>query len=203
MPKSPASAPARFRGTVTIDVSGLVAARSLIRSRFGGDPDPFMAVYARAAILALRRQQAVASSRDREEDITLVAGVVRGTSIEYVNITRGQDLGMQELVRLLSQGEEQGSEQNSGPEIPMLAIVSLGDLGIDDFEASGLPPCQAALTLGSVAEAPVVRESRLATAHLLRATLTVDKPKLSILSAARFLSDFKEALEHPVLLVGE
>jgi pyruvate dehydrogenase E2 component (dihydrolipoamide acetyltransferase) len=79
-------------------------------------------------------------------------------------------------------------------------IASLGDFGVDAFEAIIVPPQAGVLAVGTVAPRATVRDGALVARHTLIATLTCDHRILYGAEAARFLQRVRALLEHPQAL---
>ena len=82
-------------------------------------------------------------------------------------------------------------------------ISNLGMFGVDSFFAVINPPEAAILALGAVRLQPAVWEGQVVPRELMTATLSADHRLVDGITAARFLSEFKEILENPIRLALE
>ncbi|HET9876066.1 MAG TPA: dihydrolipoamide acetyltransferase family protein [Mycobacterium sp.] len=80
-------------------------------------------------------------------------------------------------------------------------ISNLGMYGIDHFTAIINPPEAAVLAVGTVAQEAVVRDGQLAVASTLKLTLSIDHRVLDGATAAVFLQDLVQLLEHPLRML--
>ena len=77
-------------------------------------------------------------------------------------------------------------------------VSNLGMFGIDSFAAVINPPQAGILSVGAIAERPVVRNGEIATAHMMRVTLACDHRILYGADGARFLDRIRTLLEEPL-----
>ena len=77
-------------------------------------------------------------------------------------------------------------------------ISNLGMFGIDHFTAVINPPEAAILAVGAAREEAVVRDGRIVVGTTMKLTLSIDHRVLDGASAAVFLRDLVELLEHPL-----
>ena len=80
-------------------------------------------------------------------------------------------------------------------------ISNLGMYGIDHFTAVINPPEAAVLAVGAVQQEAVVRDGQLTAATTLKLTLSIDHRVLDGATAAVFLRDLVNLLEHPLRIV--
>jgi pyruvate dehydrogenase E2 component (dihydrolipoamide acetyltransferase) len=81
------------------------------------------------------------------------------------------------------------------------SISNLGMFDVTSFAAIIHPPQSAVLAVGTVAQRPVVRDSQIAVAQTMTATLSVDHRVADGAEGARFLVEVKRLLEHPFSLM--
>ena len=81
-------------------------------------------------------------------------------------------------------------------------ISNLGMYGIDHFTAVINPPEAAVLAIGAVREEPVVRDGQLIAATTLKLTLSIDHRVLDGATAAPFLRDLVNLVEHPLRILA-
>ncbi len=80
-------------------------------------------------------------------------------------------------------------------------ISNLGMYGIDHFTAVINPPEAAVLAVGAVQQEAVVRDGQLTAATTLKLTLSIDHRVLDGATAAVFLRELVNLLEHPLRIV--
>ncbi len=80
-------------------------------------------------------------------------------------------------------------------------ISNLGTYGVDHFTAVINPPEAAILAVGTAREEAVVRDGQLSVATTMKLTLTIDHRVLDGATAAAFLRDLVDLLEHPLRIV--
>ena len=81
-------------------------------------------------------------------------------------------------------------------------ISNLGMYGIDHFTAVINPPEAAVLAVGAVQQEAVVRDGQLIAATTLKLTLSIDHRVLDGATAAVFLRDLVNLLEHPLRILA-
>jgi pyruvate dehydrogenase E2 component (dihydrolipoamide acetyltransferase) len=74
--------------------------------------------------------------------------------------------------------------------------------GIDQFTAVLDPPEAAVLAVGAAQAEPVAVDGGVEVRRRMRLTLSIDHRALDGATGARFLAQLKEALEHPLRMVG-
>ena len=80
-------------------------------------------------------------------------------------------------------------------------VTNLGVFGIEQFTAIINPPQAAILAVGAVQPEAVVKGGQVAVRPMMRMTLSADHRIVDGAVAARFMSDLRDALENPVLLI--
>jgi len=81
-------------------------------------------------------------------------------------------------------------------------VSNLGPFGIEQFTAIINPPQAAILAVGATQPEPVVdEEGQVVVRPVMRMTLSADHRVVDGVAAARFLTDLREALEAPMLLL--
>ena len=76
-------------------------------------------------------------------------------------------------------------------------LSNLGMFGLDSFTAVINPPQTGILALGAVLEKPVVSRGTISAQPQMIVTLSVDHRVIDGITAARFITTFKEMLENP------
>lgn len=135
-------------------------------------------------------------------NVSVAVGVPEGVLMPVLR--RCQDRSLLELAqeaeRLVQQarsGALTEQEMNGGT----FSVSNLGMFNVDSFSAI-IPPSQAGvLAVGSVVDAPVVRAGVLASAKVMKVTLSADHRVVDGAYAAQFLVELKAVLENPVRLL--
>jgi pyruvate dehydrogenase E2 component (dihydrolipoamide acetyltransferase) len=83
-----------------------------------------------------------------------------------------------------------------------IAILNLAQYGIEEYIGLGHLKYTALLSLGVTKESAVMNSGRVERAHLMKASMSIRTSAWTALNAVSFLSEFKQLLEHPVLLLG-
>jgi pyruvate dehydrogenase E2 component (dihydrolipoamide acetyltransferase) len=75
------------------------------------------------------------------------------------------------------------------------SVSNLGMLGVTDFAAIIYPPQTGILAVSAIKDTPVSKKSNIATAALMKVTLSVDHRVVDGVTAANFMRDLKKYLE--------
>ncbi|MFI2304327.1 dihydrolipoamide acetyltransferase family protein [Actinacidiphila glaucinigra] len=124
----------------------------------------------------------------------LVTPVVRGVdSLSMSGVaTATKDLIARAKDRRLRQDELEGGS---------ITITNLGMYGTEDFAAIINPPQAAILAVGAVRQEAVVEDGAVDVASVLRLTLAVDHRAVDGATAAEWLREFVDVLEHPLRIL--
>ena len=80
-------------------------------------------------------------------------------------------------------------------------LSNLGMYGVDSIHAIINPPQAAILGLGAAVERPIAQDGRVIVATVMTCTLSADHRVLDGAVGARFLSAFKNFIEHPLTMI--
>jgi pyruvate dehydrogenase E2 component (dihydrolipoamide acetyltransferase) len=80
------------------------------------------------------------------------------------------------------------------------SISNLGMFDVDNFIAVLIPPQAASIAVGTICDAPVVKDGIVKVGRRMKVTLSCDHRVLDGVQGAGFLKEFKRILEHPVEL---
>jgi pyruvate dehydrogenase E2 component (dihydrolipoyllysine-residue acetyltransferase) len=209
MAESKATAP-HFYLSVEIDMSEAVEARARIKETAGeGETVPsFNDMVVKAGALALREHpRANGAYRDGRFElysrVNVGIAVAGQDSLVVPTVFDADRKGLRQIAsesRTLAQRVRDG--KITPPELSgaTFTVSNLGMYGIDAFSAVINPPQAAILAVGAIVERPVVRDGRIATAHLMSATLACDHRILYGAAGAEFLARIRALLEEPVFL---
>ena len=79
-------------------------------------------------------------------------------------------------------------------------ISNLGMYGVDAFTAIINPPESAILAIGRTIDTPVGRDRKVVLRPMATFTLSSDHRVVDGVTAARFMADLRESIEHPEAL---
>ncbi len=77
------------------------------------------------------------------------------------------------------------------------SISNLGMFDVENFIAVLIPPQAASIAVGSIRDAPVVKDGAVKAGRRMKVTLSCDHRALDGVQGAIFLKEFKRILEHP------
>ncbi len=115
-----------------------------------------------------------------------------------------QQLSLKEIAlasRVLVAKSRQGKLSETELAGGTFTISNLGMFGVEEFTAVIMPPQGAILAVGAIREEPVIRNSHLAMARMMRVTLSADHRLLDGAHAAQFLKELQRILENPVQML--
>jgi pyruvate dehydrogenase E2 component (dihydrolipoamide acetyltransferase) len=202
-----------FYVTVEIDMSEAARLRAAI-SASGAIPErvTFTHLMIRALALILPRHPRVNASWSEggiiyHDDVNIGVAVAVEDGLVAPVVRGCQHLSLRAIAQATNDLVEKAQAGRFGSEALTGATFTLSNMGmldVEEFSAVITPPQAAILAVGSIKDRPVVRDSQMTIAKTVRVTVSVDHRVLNGVEAARFLEDFKRALENPlVLLLGE
>lgn len=133
----------------------------------------------------------------RQADIAVVIAVEGGLSTPVVR--EADRKTVQEIadeVKRLSERARQGTLKMNEILGGTFSLSNLGMFGVDQFDAIINPPQCAILAVGAAKATPVVKDGSIKTAHLMRASLSLDHRVIDGAMGAEFLAALRERLEH-------
>jgi pyruvate dehydrogenase E2 component (dihydrolipoamide acetyltransferase) len=211
MTASVRSAP-HFTLNMQVDMAEAVDLRRRVGpaiERQAGAPPSFTAIVVRAAAAALllhpylnatledhtvllHQRAHIGVALDRAGDL-LVPVLRDAQRLSLAETTAAlRDLYARAHAHTLGQAELRGST---------FTISNLGMYGVDSFTAIINPPESAILAVGRIVETPVARAGTVVVRPVMQLTLSADHRIVDGAAAARFLSDLRERLEEPYLLI--
>ena len=200
-----------FQGSVAIDMT---EARAMLKQAAGIAAQNSWAaptitdLVLRAAALALRQTPALNVSFRGEEilyyddiHIGLVIGLAEGLLVPVVRHADRLNLfTLAATTRRLRKGAEAGQLSSLQLSGATFTISNLGMYGLDSFSAVINPPEAGILALGAAKEQPAAWQGNLALRWLMTATLAVDHRAVDGITVAKFLDEFRQLLENPLVL---
>jgi len=192
---------------VTIDVDMTEGLRVVEESKRPAAPSPISITHLLIAASARALKQhpglnasfagetiRIFSSIDIGIAVALEDGLIVPVLRDCGSKTLGQIVEAERILVARARKRELAPEEYSGA---TFLISNLGKFDVESFSAVILPPAATALAVGSVREAPVVRDGRVEVGHRMTLTLSCDHRVIDGAVAAQFLQTFKQALEHP------
>ncbi len=200
-----------FHLTRSIEVDALLAFRQQANADLDGTGTRISVtdLLVKACAHALARRPEVNSSwagdkllRHRRVNIGLAVALEDGLVVPVVH-----DADRRTLTEISREAHDLAERARAGrlslDEITgaTFTISNLGMYGIDRFTAVINPPDAAILAVGAARPSAVVRDGQLAVATTLTLTLGIDHRVLDGATAALFLGELAELLEHPARIV--
>lgn len=200
-----------FQGSVVIDMT---EARAMLKQAAGMAAKNSWAaptitdLVLRATALALRQTPALNVSFRGEEilyyddiHIGLVIGLAEGLLVPVVRHADRLNLfTLAAATRRLRKGAEVGQLSSLQLSGATFTVSNLGMYGLDSFSAVINPPEAGILALGAAKEQPAAWQGNLALRWLMTATLAVDHRAVDGITVAKFLEEFRQLLENPLVL---
>jgi pyruvate dehydrogenase E2 component (dihydrolipoamide acetyltransferase) len=209
MAESKATAP-HFYLEAEVDMSRAVEGRARIKAEAGEDEavPSFNDMVVKACGLALREFPR-ANGAYRDGRVELYSRVNVGVAVaaqEALIVPTVFDADLKGLRQIATETRALAARVREGsitpPELSggTFTVSNLGMYGIINFAAVINPPQAGILAVGSITERPVVRESEIATAHLMPVNLACDHRILYGADGAEFLARVRTLLEEPLAL---
>jgi pyruvate dehydrogenase E2 component (dihydrolipoamide acetyltransferase) len=167
------------------------------------------ALIAHAVVYLLPRHPTMNSSLLKDEiilweDVHLGIATDLGEYLVVPVIREAQGKSLEEMVLELNRLVERAHAKKLLPSEmsgSTFTISNLGRMGVDSFTAIVNPPETGILAVGKLKDMPVAIEKEMVIRPMVTLTLAVDHRVVDGAQAANFLSDLKEVLENPYLLI--
>lgn len=200
-----------YYASVTIDMSEAKSFLSEIKvyaKRKGWSAPTITDLSIRAAALALSQSPQINASFQGEEifyfdyiNIGLVIGLPEGILVPVIHYADRKSLyTLAAMTTRLKEKVKTGTISDQDLNGGTFTISNLGMFGLDSFTAVINPPEAGILALGAVKQVPAVWNGQIVPRWLMTAVLSVDHRVVDGIVAARFLDEFRQLLEHPVVL---
>ena len=200
-----------FHGSVVIDMTEakvMLKQAAGMAGKNGWAAPTITDLVLRAAAVALRQTPALNVSFQGDEilyyddiHLGLVIGLKEGMLIPVVHHADRLNLfSMAATTRRLRKSAETGQLSSSQLSGATFTISNLGMYGLDSFSAVINPPEAGILALGAAKEQPAAWQGNLALRWLMTATLAVDHRAVDGITVAKFLDEFRQLLENPLVL---
>jgi pyruvate dehydrogenase E2 component (dihydrolipoamide acetyltransferase) len=200
-----------FDLTTIVDASALLALRAEMNSATSreGTKVSVTDLIVKACAKLLRSHPEINSSfggdkilRYRRVNVALAIAVSDGLTVPVIHDADSKALGEISLeARALATRARAGRLTLEDLEGGTFTISNLGMFGVDHFTAVINPPQAAILAVGAARQEPVVRDNEVVPGTTIKATLSVDHRVLDGATAAAFLADVRDLLEHPIQIM--
>ena len=199
-----------FYVTVEVDMKAAAELRTSLNALEGERPKiTFTDMVVKAAAIALTKVPQ-AGTQYQEEGLKPPSGMHIGIAVALddglvVPVLRDADKKTllsiaretKELAERARQGKLKPDEYSGG----VLSISNLGMFDVESFSAIINPPEAAILAVGSILEVPAVVNGEITIRPRMKVTMSADHRVLDGVVAAKFLQEFKRALEQPLSLL--
>jgi pyruvate dehydrogenase E2 component (dihydrolipoamide acetyltransferase) len=201
-----------FYLTSVVDVEPLLALRAEINKELAstGTKVSVTDLLIRACAVTLRAHPQVNSSwggdhlvRHGRVHVGLAVALEDGLIVPVV-----RDADRRSLTEIAVEAHALAERARAGRLVPdeftggTFTISNLGMFGIDHFTAVINPPEAAILAVGAAQAEAVVRDGELAVGTTMKLTLSIDHRVVDGATAAAFLRDLVELLEHPLRIIA-
>ncbi len=199
--------------TVRVDMSRFEEARARLNARAEAAGEPHVsatALIVKAVAWALRQHPWLNSTLHDEEihllpevNVGVAVALEEGLIVPVVHQADRKSVAeiaaeMNDLVTRAREGRLTPADVAGGT----FTVSNLGPFGIEQFTAIINPPQAAILAVGATQLEPVVdEEGQVVVRPVMRMTLSADHRVVDGARAARFLTDLREALEAPTLIL--
>ena len=159
----------------------------------------------KAAAIALTRHPEInvsftglAIRRHARIDIGIAVGIDDGLITPVI-----RNCGVKSLVDISTESRtliDRAREKRLQPQEYTDATFSISNLGmfdVENFIAVLIPPQAASIAVGTIRDAPVVKDGMVKAGRRMKVTLSCDHRALDGVQGAGFLKEFKRILEHP------
>lgn len=201
------SAP-HFYLTIKINMDRAAEARKWINEQ-SGVKISFNDFVIKACAMALRQHQAVNSSwlGDKirfNQDINIGVAVAVDEGLLVPVLFAADKMGFNEINSLVSSLADKARNKKLQPQEMQgntFTVSNLGMFGIDEFTAIINPPDSAILAVGTIADELYLAEGKVASAKIMKVTLSCDHRVIDGATGAKFLQTLKQYLENPVAML--
>ncbi len=201
--------------TIDVEMDAALALRKQLNDLIGSDERSRLSIndlVLKAAALALRRFPELNSwfLNEQPPKIRYFRQIDLGFAVQaedglFVPVIRAADT--KSLAQIARETKELSEKIRSGKRAAedlsgvTFTVSSLGQWGIDEFQAILNPPQTGILAIGAAAPKPVVRDGQIVARTMMRVTLSSDHRAVDGVYSARYLQEFKRLLESPLSLV--
>ena len=198
--------------SLRVDMSEASRLRTYVQDHFQrktGQRVSFTAIIARAVAAVLPRHPYLNASLDGDriilwEDIHLGIATSLEDYLVVPVIRQAQNKNLEQIVTELADLIERARTRRLTPAEmsgSTFTITNLGMFGVEWFTAIINPPETAILAVGQIMDTPVGREGNVVLRPMMQMTLSADHRVIDGARAAHFLTEVKQTLENPYLLI--
>jgi pyruvate dehydrogenase E2 component (dihydrolipoamide acetyltransferase) len=165
----------------------------------------------RASALALRKHPVVNSAYNsvnqtivkfKTIDIAVAVNIPEGLITPILRHADFKNLGeLSSEVRLLAARAKEGKLDPTEYKGGSFTISNMGMYGVTSFQAIINPPQAAILSVGGIADKPVVKNGAVVPGKVMTLSLSVDHRVVDGAAAAQFIKTLQDYLEHPAGLL--
>lgn len=195
--------------TIEVDMENAMSSRSYINEI----PDvkvSFNDLVIKASAMALRKHPQVNSSWDGEATkiakhihVGVAVAVEEGLLVPVLEFADQQSLTqIGSNVKNLAGKAKNKKLQPNEMEGSTFTVSNLGMFGITEFTSIINQPNSAILSVGTIVEKPVVKNSEIVVGHTMTLTLACDHRTVDGATGAKFLQTLKTYLENPVTMLA-
>jgi len=195
--------------TIEVDMENAMSSRSYINEM----PDvkvSFNDLVIKASAMALRKHPQVNSSWDGEATkiakhihVGVAVAVEEGLLVPVLEFADQQSLTqIGSNVKNLAGKAKNKKLQPNEMEGSTFTVSNLGMFGITEFTSIINQPNSAILSVGTIVEKPVVKNSEIVVGHTMTLTLACDHRTVDGATGAKFLQTLKTYLENPVTMLA-
>jgi len=193
---------------INVDMQNLVEMRDALEERLGVKPS-YNALLVKAVAKALREHPLLNSTLEgdkirifREVNVCIAVATEAGLVTPVVRNADAKSVAeierdIRDLVARAREGKLKPEDLKGGT----FTITNLGMFGIDSFLAIINPPQAAILSVGRIADRPVVVDGRVVARPTATLTLSFDHRVVDGAPAAKFLNRLRELIEEPTQLL--
>ncbi len=201
------SAP-HFYLTIKINMDRTTEARKAIQDQSGAKIS-FNDFIIKACAVALRHHPAVNSSwlGDKirvNQNINVGVAVAVDEGLLVPVLFAADQMGLSDINAHVASLAEKARTKKLQPQEMQgntFTISNLGMFGIDEFTAIINPPDAAILAVGTIADELFLEDGKVASARIMKVTLSCDHRVVDGATGARFLQTVKQYLENPVSML--
>jgi pyruvate dehydrogenase E2 component (dihydrolipoamide acetyltransferase) len=197
-----------FYLTIKINMDKSTEARKLINEQ-SGVKISFNDFIIKACASALRNHPAINASwlGDKiryHEDINIGVAVAVDEGLLVPVLFAADRMGFSEINTHVAALAEKARNKKLQPQEMQgntFTVSNLGMFGIDEFTAIINPPDAAILAVGGIADELYLHEGNVASAKVMKVTLSCDHRVIDGATGAKFLQTLKQNLENPVAML--
>lgn len=199
-----------FRVNVDIDVSAAMRLRNTLNNHRSDIKVSLNDIVIKACAMALANNPGINARFDgqtleRHSQAHISSAVATDNGVLMPVLRNANSLGLGEIstaMRDLATRAKSGRLTMDEMGTATFSISNLGMFGIDSFDAIINQPAVTILAVGAAKEQPVVRDGQLGIGLMMSVSLASDHRVVDGADAARFLTEVKDMLEEPALMLG-